>query len=193
MPISLPTADKFAEKILTELAPFCEMGMCQIAGSIRRRRPFVNDIDVVCLPAEDKLNALRERCKRSAKRVVTDGEQTLVVILQNDLQVDVWLAKPARSDMFDAKPANFGSLLLCRTGSAAHNIYLIEHAKKLGLVWNPYHGVFAPVGHPSRMSPEVGQASSLTPHTRCIASASEEEIFKALGLDYIPPDRRERP
>ncbi len=175
--IPLATADKFAEKILSELAPFCEAGHCQIAGSIRRRRPFVNDIDVVCLPAPGREVALRERSRRQAKRVVIDGPQTLVVVLANNLQIDIWIAQPAVTELLDSKPTNFGTLLLCRTGSMAHNIHLIEHAKSIGKVWNPYHGVFAPDG---------------TGRTQCQASATEEDIFKALALDYIPPDRRER-
>lgn len=55
----------------------------------------------------------------------------------------------------------------------AHNIYLVEHAERQGLRWNPYWGVFDGSG-------------------RCLASADEEAIFKALGLNFIPLEKRER-
>jgi DNA polymerase (family 10) len=174
MPLPLATADKFAARIRAEMEPFCER--IEIAGSIRRRRPFVNDVDVVVLPKPHLEAGLRERVKLKAERIITDGLQTLVVILTNDLQVDVWIAQPESRDLLEVKPSNFGSLLLCRTGSTEHNIYLIDHAKRRGLIWNPYHGVFSPIGGKSV----------------CIASATEEEIFAALQLEFIPPEKRER-
>ncbi len=186
----LQFAEKLAAKIAAELTPFCDQ--VEIAGSIRRRRPFVSDIDFVVLPKPGQLDALRERCKRNAK-VIINGNQNLIVELtlagghdpQNinrtlphqKIQVDIFIAQPETREMFDATPTNFGSLLLCRTGSVAHNIYLIEHAKALGLVWNPYHGVFGRIG--------LGKP-------KCLASATEAEIFSALKLDFIPPERRER-
>jgi DNA polymerase (family 10) len=171
-PYSLELADRFAAKIRAELAPFCER--LEIAGSIRRRRPFVNDIDFVALPKPGRAPALEERVMRNAKRIVSGGNQGIIVVLQNDLQIDLWIAQPERRDLLETVPSNFGSLFMCRTGSKEHNIWLIEHAKKLGLTWNPYHGVFCP-------------------QTRlCIASETEEEIFSALQLDFIPPEKRER-
>lgn len=172
--MTLESADKLAARIREELAPFCER--IDIAGSIRRRRPFVNDVDVVVLPKPDKERELRLRCKERAKRVNMEGEQMLVVTLANDLQVDIWLAHGEKSDMFDSTATNYGSLLICRTGSAGHNIFLVEHAKRKGLRWNPHHGVFD-----SRSGKAV-----------CIASATEEEVFKALGLDFVAPENRER-
>lgn len=159
-----------AEKIAAELQPFCER--LEIAGSIRRQRPFVGDIDLVALPRANKFHALRERMLRQSVPV-TDGEQTIVVRLANGVQVDLWIAQPEQRDLLETKPTNFGSLLLCRTGSREHNIFMIETAKKLGLRWNPYYGVFDGRGH-------------------CLASVEEADLFRALKLDFIPPELRER-
>lgn len=87
------------------------------------------------------------------------------------LQIDLWIAHPERGDLFRIEPCNFGSLLLCRTGPIAHNVFLIEHAKRQGLTWNPYHGVSVAMG-------------------RCVAAETEEAIYQALKLVFIPPDRR---
>lgn len=179
MTFPLQFAERVAYQIAAALTPFCDQ--IEVAGSIRRRRPLVGDIDLVVLPKPGQLEALKERCKRNSK-VITDGDQNLIVELtlagrDGPLQLDIFIAKPEVREMFETTPTNFGSLLLCRTGSVAHNIYLVQHAKALGLVWNPYHGVFGPDG---------------TGRTRLIASATETEIFSALKLDFIPPERRER-
>ena len=160
---------KLAEKIKAELAPFCER--IEIAGSIRRRRPFVNDIDLVVLPFADQVNALRARVHERTSPV-KDGPVEIVVRLINGFQLDLWIAERPKKDLFSETQTNFGSILLCRTGSVQHNIYLGSVAEKLGRRWNPHHGVF-----------ESG---------RCLASATEEEIFKALGLEFVPPEDRER-
>jgi DNA polymerase (family X) len=176
MSLPLATAEKIAAKIVYEIAPFCDQ--VEIAGSIRRRRPFVNDIDLVVLPKPDFANALRERCKKRAMKVQTDGEMTLIVTLEyppagrDGLQLDIWIAKPTVKDLLTTTPTNFGTLFLMRTGSREHNIKLIERAKTLGLRWNPYWGVF-------------------DGHSHNLASATEQEIFTALQLDFIPPESRE--
>jgi DNA polymerase (family 10) len=163
-----------AESVKKILAPYCDQ--IEIAGSLRRGRDWVNDIDLVVLPKEGQLEPLRARCKQRAK-VVLDGQQNLIVELDNraggKLQVDIFIAHPEQRDLLETKPTNFGSLLLCRTGSKDHNIYLVEHAKRLGLTWNPYHGMFASDGS-------------------LLASATEEDIFRVLQVAFIPPALRER-
>ena len=71
--------------------------------------------------------------------------------------------------MFVPEPSNFGILLLARTGSAMHNVWLAQAA---GLHFNPHRGLLR--------------------RGALIASAEEVEIFKALGLRFIPPEDRER-
>lgn len=184
-PFKLEELRPLAERVRAELEPYCEK--IEIAGSIRRGRPYCNDIDLVCLPkgnseqeATEKTalkygyaHALRERCKKNAA-VVTDGDVNLIVRLKNGVQLDIFIANRASADLLEAKPSNFGSLMICRTGSVQHNIWLVERAKQLGKRWNPYHGVF------------VGKSGL------CIASATEEDIFRALDLEFIQPERRER-
>lgn len=171
MTLPLDQADKLAQRIAEQLLPFCEPGLCAVAGSIRRRRPFVNDIDLVVLPKTGQLLALKARCKL-ATEVIKDGEQNMIVRLKNGVQLDVFIAHGEHRDLLETKPTNFGALLLNRTGSTQHNVWLIEHAKSLGLTWNPYHGVFD--------------------GDRLLAGATEADIFRALRLDFIEPERRER-
>ena len=164
--MQLATGQRFAEKIASELSPFCDK--IEIAGSIRRRCPVVNDIDLVIL-AKDKA-AIKARCRRSC-RVQTDGEQTFICCTENGIQIDIWFATPPTADMFEPLPSNWGSLLLCRTGSKGHNIYLVEHAKKQGLTWSPYAGVYDAA-------------------LKLVASESEQAIFAALQLPFKAPEER---
>ena len=165
---------KIAEQIEGTLLPWAER--IAIAGSIRRRRPQVNDIDLVLLPKPGKLGMIKGRCMMRG-HPVTDGEQNAIYRYRlsdgTEFQLDLFFARPASSDLLSSTPGNFGSLLVCRTGSKEHNIFLVEHAKRLGLIWKPYAGVFNAAG-------------------KCLAAESEEEIFQALDLAFVPPENRER-
>ncbi|MBI5770793.1 MAG: hypothetical protein HZA93_23655 [Verrucomicrobia bacterium] len=175
--MALAPARALAEKIARELAPHCLR--LEIAGSIRRGRPFCGDIDLVCLPRNAAaITEILHRCGRSAK-ALKSGEQYVVFELANGFQLDLWIAYPDHDepgDMFGhgatQQRCNFGVLLLARTGSAMHNIWIAQTAQARGLHFNPHKGVLR--------GREV------------IASAEEADIFAALGLDFIPPERRER-
>jgi DNA polymerase/3'-5' exonuclease PolX len=75
--------------------------------------------------------------------------------------------------MLGVNPTNWGSVLLCRTGSVRHNLWLIKAAEHLGLKWKPHDGVLDAAGN-------------------IIASATEADIFAALHTDFVAPERRER-
>lgn len=165
---------RYAGAIAAELLPWCDE--IAIAGSIRRERPVVNDIDLVILPKPGKLDLIKGRCLLRG-HVVTDGEQNSIYRYRlsdgTELQLDLFFARLPQRDLLAYEPTNFGSLLLCRTGSKEHNIFLVEHAKRMGLVWRPYAGVFDAEG-------------------KCLAAETEAEIFRALDLEFIAPPMRER-
>lgn len=173
----LDQADTLAQIIVGALQPMCER--IEVAGSIRRGAPHCGDIDLVVLPKPGQLEAIKRRA-RARTRVVTDGPQTLIVALplpigfehtEREIQIDIWFAQPPGRDLLDEYPGNWGTLLACRTGSKEHNIRLCERAKALGLHWDPHHGI--------------------TKDGRIIAAESEADVFRALGLEVIPPGMRE--
>ena len=172
--MNLKRAMAIGESVMNALAPHCER--IEIAGSIRRQRPEVGDLDLVILPNPGKLDIIKARCAQRCARV-TDGGQNCIYRMQlpdlTQFQIDLFFARPASRDLLQSMPGTFGTLLLCRTGSKEHNIWLVEHAKRLGLTWNPYRGVIDAEGY-------------------VLASESEEEIFKALDLEFVPPEKRER-
>jgi DNA polymerase (family 10) len=169
--MNLDRATKIADKIKGELSPFCEQ--IEIAGSIRRRRPEVNDIDIVCLPRDPA--GLRKRVLQSRPHIIAGGQWTLEVELAGGVRLDIWIAGHRDRDMFIGTGCahNFGSLLLLRTGSIRHNIWLVHAAKSKGLTWNAQQGLY-------------------DGHGRCVASETESDIFAALGIAYINPEDRER-
>lgn len=168
--MNLARAALIATKIAASLAPLCEK--IEIAGSIRRARPLCGDIDLVILPRPGEQAAIKARCKQKCA-VVIDGPQNCIYRMGDDTQIDIFFARHPVKELLQTIPGNFGSLLLCRTGSKEHNIYLVEHAKRRGLQWKPYEGVFDEDGY-------------------CLASETEESIFDALNLGFVPPERRER-
>lgn len=170
MQLPLDQARKYSEKIVAEIAPFCVPGRVAIAGSIRRCRPVVNDIDIVVI-AKDWAG-LRARCLQKSKNI-THGDSQFSFETPIGVQVDIFRARERHRDLVADVPGTWGTILLCRTGSKEHNVHICERAHSLRLKWSPYAGVVD-----SRLN--------------IIASETEEDIFKALQLDFISPERRER-
>lgn len=167
--LPLAAARRIAEKIAGELAPFCTR--LEIAGSIRRGRPDCGDIDLVCLPKAGGKAAIIARCQEGGT-LLKHGEQYCVVGLRNGFQLDLWFAHGGGGELFEAAPSNYGVLLLARTGSAMHNVWIAQRAQAMGLHFNPHKGVLK--------------------RGAIVASAEEADIFRALDLAWIAPERRER-
>lgn len=180
-PIPLAKARRYAEQIASALQPFCNR--LEIAGSIRRERPFCGDIDIVAEPSNEPAlrariingvardGSTREADPYNERHVIQNGPQNIHVRLTNGVELQVFLARPQSSDLLYTQPSNWGSLLLCRTGSKEHNIFIAQTARANCCEWKIYQGLFR--------------------DDKLIASDTEEEIFAALHLDYIPPQKRE--
>jgi DNA polymerase (family X) len=172
-PMPLHVAERRAEGVAAVLAPFCER--IEVAGSIRRRREQIGDIDLVCLTKPGERARLIERCKIRGE-VIKCGEHYAVFSVGlpdgSRYQLDLWFAHKGGGDLFEPDPPNFGILLLARTGSAAHNVFLCQTAIGRGLHFSPNRGIIR--------------------RNEVIAAGTEHEIFSALGLGWVPPEKRER-
>ena len=135
---------------------------CVIAGSFRRAKETVRDLDILA-SCEDGASIMEHFIKyEDAAKVVSHGETRSTVILRpSGLQVDLRVV-PEES---------YGAALCYLTGSKAHNIALRKLAIKKGLKLNEY-GVFkaGPKGREKR-----------------IAGHEEEEVYRTLGLAYELP------
>jgi len=137
-----------------------DSGRVAVAGSYRRRRDTVGDLDVLVTAADGA--AVGDKLVRydNVAEVLAHGPTRTTVVLRSGLQVDV-RAVPDQS---------YGAALLYFTGSKSHNIALRALANDRGWKLNEY-GLFS--------------------GKRRIAGATEEEVYKKLGLPFIPPELRE--
>jgi len=173
--ISLANGEAIAAKIINALRPMCER--IEVAGSIRRRRQSVGDVDIVLLPKADQLPGIMARLDRNTE-VKSNGETNSIRILDvpkiGPVQIDVFVAKAENKEFFETVPSNFGSLFLLRTGSTRHNIRIVQRAKDRGLTWDFTRGI-------------------LNAHGKVIAGAEEADIYRVLDLPFQEPQNREVP
>lgn len=135
-------------------------GRVVVAGSYRRRRDTVGDLDVVVTAKDGATVGNKLVSYENVADVLAHGPTRTTVVLRSGLQVDV-RAVPEES---------YGAALLYFTGSQAHNIRLRSIAAHRGWKLNEY-GLFS--------------------GRRRIAGLTEEDIYKKLGLAFIPPELRE--
>jgi DNA polymerase (family X) len=141
----------------------------QAAGSLRRSKETVGDLDLlVTMPEQhakpqDVAEVSEEILKfPGIQQVLARGENKVSFVLENGMQVDVRLLPPSET----------GAALLYFTGSKEHNVTLRQRALKMGYTLNEY-------------------ALSRLRDEKAVAARTEEEIYKKLGLEWIPPELRE--
>jgi DNA polymerase/3'-5' exonuclease PolX len=181
-------AIKLAEMWKDRLAPFTEKIM--IAGSLRRKRPYVGDIELVFVPVLTQLpndifeavfqpakvrdmahEALTQELEkgRIRKRFSKDGHSAWGP--SNKLAYDPDTMIPM--DLFATTRENFPMLLAIRTGGKQSNINLACAAQRRGWKLKPYEG-----GYQNRRTGEF----HLCP--------DEEDVFRFVGIQYAPPTHR---
>jgi len=158
-----------------------------ITGSIRRQCPTVNDIDAVIIPAPGTRLEIQRHLFNHSKRVLCRGDVKTSVLISDGLggciQMDLWFARcretDGSTDLFAAAlPSNWGTMLLYSTGSKEHNVRIATAAKARGWHWHQFAGLDC---GPDPMWPEAGNK---------VISQTEEAIYAALEMDYIPPQER---
>jgi DNA polymerase (family X) len=156
----LSEAEGEAEALLNHLRPSSTDNQVVVAGSYRRRRDTVGDLDVLMIARDGSAAGDRLAKYENVSNVLAHGPTRTTVVLRSGLQVDLRVVPKV----------SYGAALMYFTGSKAHNIALRGLANERAWKLNEY-GLFA------------GQ--------RRIAGATEEEIYRKLGLAMIPPEMRE--
>ncbi len=156
-----------AESLLEALRAHPQVIRCSAAGSLRRHREVIGDIDLLASskhPAEvlDFFAGLP-----GILNVIAKGGTKASVLLEGGIQADLRVVSDTE----------FPSALMYFTGSKEHNIVMRQRAIDRGLRLNEY-GLF-------RSKSETRDARLL------VACKTEEEIFEKLGLHFIPPEMRE--
>jgi DNA polymerase (family 10) len=164
----LDTADQTAEKLIAHLRELPGIEKITPAGSLRRGRETVGDLDILvtgpCAKVEAQRNAVIEQIVKfpGILDVLAKGENKVSFKLRSGMQVDVRILPPE----------SFGAAMQYFTGSKNHNVTLRQRALKMGYTLNEY-----------------GLAK--LDDNSIVASHTEDEIYGKLGLDCIPPEMRE--
>jgi DNA polymerase (family 10) len=165
--MKLEDATYLANSLLDSIKHLCDPEHIMVVGSIRRKCPEINDIDIVLIPQDWLWNTIIQKLKTQWKAQVVEAGQELA-----RLKVSTGAtSEPVQVDFYRARPETWGVLLLIRTGSTQHNIKLCSLAKQKGMMLSAKAGV--------------------NKNGRIIASRTEEEIFKALEMDFVEPEKRE--
>src|SRR6185436_4554018 len=133
----------------------------EAVGSYRRRRETVGDLDLIVLGDAAALS-----------EAFVTGPEVKEVLVRGAAKSSVVLATGLQIDLRPFAPESLGAALQYFTGSRAHNVAVRERAVRRGLKLNEY-GVF-------EVETDVR-----------IAGATEEDVYGALGLAFIPPELRE--
>src|SRR5580698_7902278 len=164
----IDAAEEEAEKLTAYLEKFAGIDKITPAGSLRRGRESVGDLDILvtgkaCATEEGRQKAIAYVAKYPPLMdVIASGDNKISFHLRSGMQVDVRLLPPD----------SFGAAMQYFTGSKAHNVALRQRALKMGYTLNEYS-----------LAALEGE--------KPVAGKTEEEIYGKLNLDYIPPELRE--
>jgi len=160
--VLIDVAADLAEEVVAELSRVAGCVRCTHAGSLRRMRETVGDVDVLAASADPGPLMEAFTALPFVTEVIARGEKKTSVRTARGLQVDLRVVPPE----------SWGAALQYFTGSQAHNIRTREIAVRAGLKLSEYGLFDAATGE-------------------LIVSETEEEVYRRLGLPWIPPPLRE--
>jgi DNA polymerase (family X) len=164
----LSVAEVQAEKILEHLRDYPGVEKATPAGSLRRGRETVGDLDILvtgpaCCDDLEREKLIEHIIKLPGlMEIIARGENKVSFRLRGGMQVDVRFLPPE----------SFGAAMQYFTGSKGHNVALRQRALKMGYTLNEY-------------------SLAKLDDQQVVAGKSEEEIYAALKLDYVPSEMRE--
>jgi DNA polymerase (family 10) len=171
---ALPVAQSLVERLRSMKA----VKQAEIAGSLRRRRETIGDVDLLCSLKD--IAAAAEVAEAFVKfpevqKILVQGITKSSVLTAGGLQVDLRIV-PVE---------NFGAALLYFTGSKDHNVKLRSRAIDQEMTLNEW-GLYK-ISEYDKAAKKTGEAPAVKP----VASKTELDVYKALGLPWIDPELRE--
>ncbi len=164
----IDAAELECEKITAYVEKFPGIEKITPAGSLRRGRETVGDLDILvtgkaCTTEEGRQKAIAYVAQYPPLMdVIASGDNKISFHVRNGMQVDVRLLPPE----------SFGAAMQYFTGSKAHNVALRQRALKMGYTLNEY-------------------SLATLDGEKPVAGRTEEEIYAKLKMDYVPPEMRE--
>lgn len=170
--MNIAYAKRCAARLVDWLKPHCER--IEVAGSIRRGRPLCSDVDLLVIPKKtverDIFGVPVRETNNTWREIDRRASADKWKMLRAGADIVSWVHAGVQVDVFFTEPQYWGTMLLCKTGSKEHNIWLSNYAISLGGKWHPTHGLYI-----------RGKRVSDT----------EEAIYEAIGVAFVPPERRE--
>ncbi|HEX7433122.1 MAG TPA: DNA polymerase/3'-5' exonuclease PolX [Anaerolineaceae bacterium] len=150
-----------AQALLAYLRALPDVGTAELAGSLRRMRSTVGDLDLVASSSSPQAVMAAFKNYSQVVQVIAGGDAKTSVELYRGLRVQLWIQPPER----------FGTVLQYATGSKDHNVRLRELAIDRGF--------------------SLSEQRLVRTDGSELLCSSEEEVYAAIGLPYIPPELRE--
>jgi len=158
--ISYADASIAADSLVAHMRGCAGLDQLEVAGSFRRRRETIGDLDMVTASANASAVLQHFLAFPAIVKTLGAGETRASVVLNSALQVDLRVVPRS----------SWGAALIYFTGSQAHCVHIRRIAQNLGLLLNEY-----------------GLYRGAEP----VAGSEEEEVYRGLGLSWIPPELRE--
>lgn len=175
-----------ALEIATQILTGLRVERAVMAGSIRRLKPLVSDIEIVYIPvietaADPGDFFASQKVNRSDESITAMIDAGVLALRLNANGSTIWGDRNKHAvhcqsgipvDFFSTTPECWYNYLVCRTGSAENNIRIASAAKRRGWMWHPYQNGFGD---------EEGNR---------VIVHSEREVFALVGLPYLEPKDR---
>jgi DNA polymerase (family X) len=164
----IDTAELECERLTAYLSTVPGIDKITPAGSLRRGRETVGDLDILvtgkaCVADDKRASCIDHIAKYPPLMdVIARGDNKISFRVRNGMQIDVRLLSPE----------SFGAAMQYFTGSKAHNVALRQRALKMGYTLSEY-------------------SLALLETEKPVAGKTEEEIYAKLKMDYVPPEMRE--
>jgi DNA polymerase/3'-5' exonuclease PolX len=161
---------EIAQGAVDDIGEYCER--IEIAGSIRRKKDTIGDIEIVCIPRKvqgldlfggpgEEINLLEQKLREY--HILKGGEKYKQIALAS-----------INMDVFICQPETWGMIYTIRTGSADFTHWLVTPRQKGG-------------GMPSNMSAKDGR---LWRNGAAVDTPEERDVFAAVGVQWIEPEKR---
>lgn len=166
----LDEAQKIADDIFASLKDLEGVQQIEVAGSLRRSKETIGDIDILIAADEKHIPGLFE--------VFTNHGRVTEILGKGDTKSSVRTTDGRQVDLRIVKPENFAAALMYFTGSKEHNVELRSRARNKGMSLNEY-GLYK--------LKEDGETNWEAPQD----FKTESDIYKLLDLNFVPPELRE--
>ena len=167
-----------AERIVEALAPYCER--IELAGSLRRMRPQIGDIEIVAIPRRP-VNLFGQTLDNGPTGLDRFLDERGVRFAKRGRKYQQFTYGRYKVDLFLTTAETWGCVFAIRTGSADFSHWLVSPQPRGACPWSVRFG--GKDAHPGRLLHDG----------RLLATPEESDVFAALGLAWVEPEERHGP